>query len=70
MKFEQDSNGDVIGLNIELLKHPYFARLVADANRYRWLRDSAGNEILDKLKTKILTDSFDAEIDQAMSEKG
>jgi len=37
-----------------------------DARRYRWLRGSAGNEILDKLKTKITFDSFDGEIDLAL----
>ena len=40
----------------------------ADAERYRWLRGDAGNEILEKLKNMIIFESFDEAIDQAMKE--
>lgn len=38
-------------------------RMAKDAARYRWLRDRAGNKILETLKSKFNTRGLDAAID-------
>ena len=41
-------------------------RMAKDAERYRWLRDIAGNRILNELARDCTMDGWDAKIDAAL----
>jgi hypothetical protein len=43
---------------------------IADAERYRWLRDLAGNDILEELKVKFHPTEFDSTIDLDRTKAG
>ena len=45
------------------------AKLRKDAERYQYLRDKAGNDILERLKDIVLSDKWDAEIDAAIAKE-
>ena len=59
------STGDECAIEVEALRK--------DAERYRWLRDSAGNDIMEKLMAECSPPRWDelvdAAIDAAMGEK-
>ena len=40
---------------------------LSDAARYRWLRDSAGNEIMRKLMKECRPEQWDKLVDEAMN---
>lgn len=42
-------------------------KLAADAERYRWLRDRAGNAIMEELMKEFRPDHWDQKVDRAMA---
>lgn len=76
--YVDDGNGNrYLGLTEKpdgnLVKHEDYEALLAerdaaqkDAERYRWLRDIAGNRILNELARDCTMDGWDAKIDAAL----